>query len=159
MRRQLTNFRIDEHSQQSRHSQTSQSTSAWNFTKCVAVFIPFNGKFATFCSLGQTWKHQLSWFYKQASYQATLSSSIAWPLAGVLWKAVFPHCIAMHTLLVKVRIEVNAFLFHVKSKYTVSSYCVQVSYQVPHFFTCKLTCIAHLNNISLKLPIVLCLFL
>ena len=38
----------------------------------------------------------------------------------------------MHALLVKVRIEVyNAFLFHVKSKHTVSSYCVQVSYQVP----------------------------
>ena len=34
-------------------------------------------------------------------------------------------------LLVKVRIEVNSFLFHVKSKHTVSSYCVQVSYQVP----------------------------
>ena len=24
------------------------------FAKCVAVFIPFNGKFVTFCSLGQT---------------------------------------------------------------------------------------------------------
>ena len=36
----------------------------------------------------------------------------------------------MHALLVKVRIEVNSFLFHVKSKHTMS-YCVQVSYQVP----------------------------
>ena len=59
------------------------------------------------------------------------SSYIAWPLAGVLCKVDFPHCIAMHALLVKVRIEVNSFLFHVKSKHTVSSYCVQVSYQVP----------------------------
>ena len=36
----------------------------------------------------------------------------------------------MHALLVKVRIEVNSFLFHEKSKHTMS-YCVQVSYQVP----------------------------
>ena len=46
-------------------------------------------------------------------------------------KVDFPHCIAMHALLIKVRTEVNSFLFHVKSKHTVSSYCVQVSYQVP----------------------------
>ena len=35
----------------------------------------------------------------------------------------------MHTLLVKVRIEVHSFLFHVKSKYAVSSHFVQVSFK------------------------------
>ena len=96
--------------------------------RCVG-FIPFNGKFSTFFSLGQTWRHQLSWFSQQASHHTTLSSYIAWLLAGE--NVDFPHCIAMHALLVKVRIEVNSFLFHVKSKHTVSSYCVQLSYQVP----------------------------
>ena len=100
-------------------------------TEFVAVFIPFNGKFSTFCSLGQTWRHQLSWFSLQVSHHTTLSSYIAWLLAGVLWNVDFPRCIAMHALLVTVRIEVNSFLFHVKFQHIVSCYCVQVSYQVP----------------------------
>ena len=100
-------------------------------TKFVAVLILFNGKFSTFCGLGQTGKHQPSWFSQQASHHTTLSSYIAWLLAGVLWNADFPRCIAMHALLVTVRIEVNSFLFHVKFQHIVSCYCVQVSYQVP----------------------------
>ena len=114
-----------------RHRQTQSVDIGVEVTECVAVFIPFNGEFSTFCSLGQTWRHQLSWFSQQASHLTTSSSYIAWLLAGVLWNVDFPHCIAMHALLVKVGIEVNSFLFHVKSKHTVSSYCVRVSYQVP----------------------------
>ena len=98
---------------------------SYKVSRCLYPF------FLLFFSLGQTWKHQPSWFSQQASHHTTLSSYIAWLLAGVLCKVDFPHCIAMHALLVKVRIEVNSFLFHVKSKHTVSSYCVQVSYQVP----------------------------
>ena len=55
MRRQLLETRhMNKHSRQSRHSQTSFISFAVEFTKCVAVVIPFNGEFATFCSLGQT---------------------------------------------------------------------------------------------------------
>ena len=85
---------------------------------CVRCFFrpctPFSGKFSTFCSLEQTEKHRLSLFFQRASHHITLSCSTV----------DFPHCIEMHALLVKVRIEVNAFLFYVKSKHTVSSYCV-----------------------------------
>ena len=64
----------------------------------------------------------------------------------------------MHTLLVKVRIEVNSFLFHVKSKHIVCKYHIR-SPEVKLVFTCELICIAYLNDITLKVPIVLCLFL
>ena len=112
-----------------RHSMIT-STSVWKLQSVSLSLSLSTVNFWLFLSLGQTWKHQPSWFSQQAPHHTTLSSYIAWLLAGVLCK-VFPHCIAMHALLVKVRIELNSFLFHVKSKHTVSSYCVQVSYQVP----------------------------
>ena len=126
MRRQLLETRhIGKHSRRSRHSRTSYVDVDVKFTNCVAVFIPFNGKFSTFCSLGQSWKHQLSWFS-----HTTLLSCISWLLAGVLsWFSA--------VLLVMVRIEVNSFLFHVKSKHTVSVFCVQVLFQFPWGLACE----------------------
>ena len=134
------------------------STSVWKLQSVSLSLSLSTVNFWLFFSLGQTWKHQPSWFSQQASHHTTLSSYIAWLLAGVLGKVDFPHCIAMHALLVKVRIEINSFLFHVKSKHTL--YCVfmlcasiisgPLRLILRHFFTCKLTCIAYLNNISLK---------
>ena len=135
-------------------------------TKFVAVLILFNGKFSTFCGLGQTGKHQPSWFSQQASHHTTLSSYIAWLLAGVLSKVDFLHCNACVACQGKNRSKFVSFSCEIKA-YCVFLLCASIisgplrlNFKIlRHFFTCKLTCIAYLDNISLKVPVVLCLFL
>ena len=70
----------------------------------------------------------------------------------------------MHALLVKVRTEVNAFLFHVKSKHTVSSFGCKYHIisgllrlaKLQNTSTLTCACVAYLDNE--KVPDVLCLF-
>ena len=142
------------------------STSVWKLQSVSLSLSLSTVNFWLFFSLGQTWKHQPSWFSQQASHHTTLSSYIAWLLAGVLWKVDFLHCNACVACQGKNRSKFVSFSCEIQA-YCVFLLCASIkagplrlNFKMPRLvFTCKLTCMAYLNDISLKVPIVLCIFL